>query len=51
MADFDESLFHYTDIGAVASIIKNNVLWLTDSQFLNDTQELHDGIAQIQNAF
>lgn len=51
MIDLDKSLFHYTDIGAVASIVKNKVLWLTDSQFLNDTQELHDGIAQIQNAF
>ena len=43
-----ESLFHYTDIGAVASIIKSNSLWLTHFGFLNDSQELHDGIDKIQ---
>ena len=39
------SLYHYTDLSAVYSILKNNKLWLTDIRYLNDSQELHDGIA------
>lgn len=38
------SLYHYTDLSAVYSILKNNKLWLTDIRYLNDSQELHDGI-------
>jgi predicted house-cleaning noncanonical NTP pyrophosphatase (MazG superfamily) len=40
-----DSLYHYTDISAVASIIKNKKLWLTDIGFLNDSQEFHDGMS------
>lgn len=43
----DNSLFHYTDIAAVASIIKNNKLWLTNIGFLNDSQEYHDGMSVV----
>ncbi|VEF26413.1 Uncharacterised protein [Shewanella baltica] len=39
------SLYHYTDLAAVYSILKNNKLWLTDIRYLNDSLELHDGIA------
>jgi hypothetical protein len=39
------SLYHYTDLSAVYSILKNNKLWLTDIRYLNDSQELHDGVA------
>lgn len=37
-------LFHYTDINAVKSILENEKLWLTDVRFLNDLEELHNGI-------
>ncbi|QJP95457.1 DUF2971 domain-containing protein [Pseudomonas fluorescens] len=37
-------LFHYTDINAVKSILENEKLWLTDVRFLNDSEELHNGI-------
>lgn len=37
------SLYHYTDIGAVASIIKNKKLWLSNAAFQNDSQEMLEG--------
>lgn len=44
------SLFHYTHAHAVHSILLNRKLWLTDIRFLNDSQELHDGIGNLDNA-
>ncbi|WIF69707.1 DUF2971 domain-containing protein [Metapseudomonas otitidis] len=38
------SLFHYTDIGAASSIIQNGALWLTHLRYLNDREELNEGI-------
>jgi hypothetical protein len=43
-------LFHYTHVHAVHSILLNCKLKLTDIRFLNDTQELHDGIGRLGNA-
>lgn len=43
-----ETLFHYTDIGAVSSILRNKKFWLTHVEFLNDSEELHDGIKHIK---
>lgn len=43
------SLFHYTDVGAVKSIIKDEKLWFTDFRFLNDSQELHEGFRVLNN--
>lgn len=37
-------LYHYTDTNSVYSILKNQKIWLTDIRFLNDSQELHDGL-------
>lgn len=37
------SLFHYTDIAAIASIVKNKRMWLSNTAFLNDSQELIEG--------
>ena len=45
-----DSLFHYTDAGAVKSILEKKELWLTDIRFLNDTQELNDGVEYIVDA-
>lgn len=44
----DESLFHYSDIGAIASIIKNRKLWLTNIGFLNDYEEMFEGVRCIK---
>jgi len=44
------SLFHYTDVHAVHSILLNKKLWLTNIQFLNDSQELREGIRYLINA-
>lgn len=41
--DSDLSLYHYTDLNALISILKNRQLWLTDSMYLNDSEEMLDG--------
>lgn len=35
----DDILYHYTDINALKSILENNELWVTASEFLNDSSE------------
>ncbi|WP_156351959.1 DUF2971 domain-containing protein [Pseudomonas sp. NBRC 111130] len=42
-----ETLFHYTDVSALSSILRNKVLWLTNLGYLNDSQEFHDGVAVV----
>ena len=37
------SFFHYTDLNALTSIIKNHDLWLTNSRYSNDEQEIDHG--------
>lgn len=43
-----DSLYHYTDIGAIASIVKNKMLWLSNTAFQNDSQEMLEGYAFLQ---
>lgn len=38
------SLYHYTDVNAVRSIVENQRIWLTDSRFLNDKEEHKSGL-------
>lgn len=38
------SLFHYTSAQAIQSILSNQKIWLTDIRFLNDSEELHNGL-------
>ena len=45
------SLFHYTNVHAVQSILSNKKIWLTDIRYLNDSQELHDGFSVLENFF
>ena len=40
---FEGNLFHYTDLGALASIIRNNDLWLSDARYSNDEHEMTHG--------
>jgi len=49
MLEVKMRLFHYTDVYAVKSIVENGKMWLTDSRFLNDSQEMHDGVERIIN--
>jgi hypothetical protein len=39
-AKLGEEVFHYTDLEALIGIVAKQTLWATDSQFLNDSQEL-----------
>lgn len=36
-------LYHYTDLNALISILSHRQLWLTDSMYLNDSEEMFDG--------
>jgi len=45
-----KNLFHYTDVGAVRSILEKCELWLTDIRFLNDSQELNEGVSYVLEA-
>lgn len=42
-------LIHYTHVQAVHSILLSKTLRLTDVRFLNDSQELHDGIERLSD--
>lgn len=42
------SLYHYTDVQAVHSILKSKHIRLTDIRFLNDSEELHDGLTTLE---
>ncbi|MGK0398731.1 MAG: hypothetical protein ACJA0I_001027 [Gammaproteobacteria bacterium] len=41
------SLYHYTNLDAVHSILTNRTIRLTDIRFLNDTEELREGLTTI----
>ena len=45
-----ETMFHYTDINALPSILRNDeiVLWATNCLYLNDSQEINEGISVIE---
>jgi hypothetical protein len=47
----DEQLFHYTDLAALASIVKYRKLWLTNIGFLNDADEMNNGVRCLHNQF
>jgi hypothetical protein len=44
------SIYHYTDLDAVKSILETKKLRLTDSRYLNDIKELSDGFSIIYDA-
>ncbi|GGD79573.1 DUF2971 domain-containing protein [Lacimicrobium alkaliphilum] len=41
------SLYHYTDINAVKSILENKELWLTHIGYMNDDEEFISGLERI----
>jgi hypothetical protein len=40
-------IFHYTDATAVKSILEHEKMWLTDVRYLNDSEEMHNGISKL----
>lgn len=49
-SDKSISLYHYSDLDATLSILENQQLWLTNSVFLNDNEEMHEGVNTLLNA-
>lgn len=47
-AQENTSLYHYTDLNAILSILQNKQLWLTDFRYLNDSEELFDGVKLVE---
>lgn len=45
----NKHIYHYTDIHGFEGIIKNNCLWATKIDFLNDFKELKDGLGLLDN--
>ena len=41
-------LYHYTDLNGLQGIISNKDLWLTDSRYSNDSEEMRHGYAVAQ---
>lgn len=39
----DQKIYHYTDLGALSSIVSGHDLWLTNSQYSNDEDESRHG--------
>jgi hypothetical protein len=44
----DAQICHYTDLPALRSIVASQDLWLTDSRFSNDTEEMIHGFGVVQ---
>jgi hypothetical protein len=47
----DTSIYHYTTLGALKSIIENQELWLTDYEYLNDASEIRHGVEVAREVF
>jgi hypothetical protein len=44
------SVFHYTDLSGLKGIVENHDLWLTNSQYCNDEEELKHGYSVAKDA-
>ena len=44
----DPHIYHYTDLPALRNIVASQDLWLTDSRFSNDTEEMAHGFGVVQ---
>lgn len=45
-----ETLYHYTSIDGLMGILRNESIWLTDYQYLNDMEEIEHGKSIVKNA-
>jgi hypothetical protein len=43
LGDYHGSLYHYTDLGGLAGIIQSQDIWLTNSRYSNDDEEITYG--------
>lgn len=43
-----ETLYHYTSQSGLIGIIRDNEIWMTHTQYLNDSQEFHDAIGFVE---
>lgn len=50
LAQAPDGLWHYTDAGGLQGILANEVLWATDTRFLNDATEIHYGLELAEEA-
>jgi hypothetical protein len=49
--EFEHSVvYHYTDLNALNGILASRDLWLTNSQFSNDSEEIEHGRTVVENA-
>jgi len=44
------SLYHYTKISSLQSILENQELWISHIDYMNDPQELHGGVEVFEQA-
>lgn len=40
----DDEIFHYTDINGLKGILENRGFWLSEALFLNDAEEIYNGV-------
>ena len=40
----DDKIFHYTDLNGLIGILGNKGFWLSEAKFLNDSEELYNGV-------
>lgn len=40
----DDEIFHYTDINGLKGILESRGFWLSEAQFLNDAEEIYNGV-------
>lgn len=48
--DENQKFVHYTSAEVAMSIIRNKAIWMRNSRMMNDTSEVHHGIACVDNA-
>lgn len=41
---FEDELFHYTDMTGLQGILEGRGFWLSEAKFLNDSEELYNGL-------
>ena len=49
--DRDNLLWHYTNVHGLLGIVEKKVLWATDAEFLNDSEELHQAVPMMQQTW
>lgn len=40
----EDKIFHYTDLNGLIGILENKGFWLSEAKFLNDSEELYNGV-------